>query len=120
MCRYDRDAAASAGVQEPIAASAAPPDPLEGVMLRVLYVSIRGDRSLVGGPTLAADADVPADVGTRFGTVEDIERYVARELRGLSVYWQVQVVDGAGEVVCRGFRSGYNGTGEHWTWRPES
>lgn len=42
-----------------------------------------------------------------------------RELRGLGVYWQVQIVNEVGTVVRRGFRSGYNGTGEHWTWRAE-
>jgi len=85
-------------------------------MLRVLYVSVRGHKCLLGGPTLDADA-VPPGVGTRFGTIEQIERFVRRELRGLGVYWQVQIVDDTGVVVRRGFRSGYNGTGEQWTWR---
>jgi hypothetical protein len=89
-------------------------------MLRLLYVSVRGHKCLLGGPTLDADADVPAGVGTPFVSVGQIERFVARELRGLGVYWQVQIVDEAGTVVRRGFRSGYDGTGEHWTWRDES
>jgi hypothetical protein len=89
-------------------------------MLRLLYVSVRGHKCLLGGPVLDADADVPAGVGTPFASHGQIERYVRTELRGLSVYWQVQVVDEAGKVVRRGFRSGYNGTGEHWTWRAES
>lgn len=89
-------------------------------MLRLVYVSVRGHKCLVGGPTLDADADVPADMGTRFGSVTEIERFVLRELRGLSAYWQVQIIDEAGAVIHRGFRSGYNGTGERWTWRAEA
>jgi hypothetical protein len=89
-------------------------------MLRLLYVSIRGHKCLVGGPMLDADAAVPADIGTRFGTVAEIEQMVPRELRGISSYWQVQIVNEHGAVVHRGFRSGYNGTGDRWTWRPES
>lgn len=89
-------------------------------MLRLLYVSVRGHKCLLGGPTLDADADVPAGVGTPFASLAEIERHVRTELRGVGVYWQVQVVDEAGAVVCRGFRSGYNGTGEQWTWRAGS
>jgi hypothetical protein len=88
-------------------------------MLRVLYVSIRGHKCLVGGSILDADAAVPAGIGTRFGTIAEIERMIARQLRGVSSYWQVQTVDEHGAVVHRGFRSGYNGTGDQWTWRTE-
>ncbi|WP_410814860.1 hypothetical protein [Micromonospora sp. 067-2] len=88
-------------------------------MLRLLCVSTRGNTCLLGGPTLDTDAAVPTGVGTRFGTIAEIERFVPRELRGIGVYWQVQIVDEAGAVVRRGFRRGYNGTGEHWIWRTE-
>jgi hypothetical protein len=48
------------------------------------------------------------------------ERYVATELRGLDVFWQVRVIDDDGAVVMYGFRAGPGGTGERWTWRPPS
>jgi hypothetical protein len=88
-------------------------------MVRLLYVSVRGHRTLVGGPTLDADALVPHRVGASFPTPGDAERHAQAELRGLSAYWQVQVVDEAGTVIRRGFRAGCNGTGERWTWRVE-
>jgi hypothetical protein len=88
-------------------------------MLRLLYVSVRGHKILLGGPVLDADAPVPDGVGVWFADHRAIQRHVRTELRGLSAYWQVQVVDEAGTVVRRGFRSGYNGTGEQWTWREE-
>jgi hypothetical protein len=88
-------------------------------MLRLLYISVRGHKCLLGGPTLDADVPVPPGVGVWFASHREVERHVRTELRGLSTYWQVQVVDEAGRVVRRGFRSGANGTGERWTWRAE-
>jgi hypothetical protein len=44
-----------------------------------------------------------------------IERHVARELRGPSVFWRVEVIDDASAVVRLGTRAGHNGTGERWT-----
>lgn len=92
-----------------------------GTGLRVLCVSVRGHRHLVGAPgthTLDADEPVPPDVGRRFASVEDVERFTRQELRGLSSYWRVEVVDDDGVVVLRGTRSGPGGTGERWTWQP--
>jgi hypothetical protein len=89
-------------------------------MLRLVYVSVRGDKCLVGGPDLDADGVVPAGVGTPFASQEQVERWVRTELRGLGVYWQVQVIDDGGAVLSRGFRSGYNGVGEQRTWRAAS
>lgn len=89
-------------------------------MLRLVYVSVRGHKILLGGPILDADAPIPDGVGVWFASQAQIERHVRTELRGVSAYWQVQVVDEAGTVVRRGFRAGPNGTGEHWTWRTES
>ena len=87
-------------------------------MYRLLYVSIRGPRYLLGNPTVhPVDVAVPAGVGTRFATFDQIERHVAEELRGLSVFWRVEVVDEHGTVVRRGTRAGFNGTGERWTWQ---
>ena len=63
-------------------------------------------------------AAVPAGIGTRFDHLDQIKRYVRTELRGLSCFWQVRVVDDTGAVVMYGLRAGYNGTGETWTWRP--
>jgi hypothetical protein len=86
-------------------------------MLRVVYVSVRGHKTLLGGPTLDADAAIPAGVGIEFPDHRQVEAHVRRALHGLSAYWQVHVVDDTGTVVRRGFRSGRNGTGERWTWR---
>jgi hypothetical protein len=88
-------------------------------MLRLLYISVRGHIVLLGGPVLDADAPVPDGIGDVFTDHRAIEHHVHAELRDLSAYWQVQVVDDTGTVVRRGFRSGYNGTGEQWTWRNE-
>ena len=88
-------------------------------MLRLLYISVRGHKCLLGGPTLDAAAAVPRCVGVWFASHREVERHVQAELRGLSAYWQVQVVDEAGRVVRRGFRSGANGTGERWIWHVE-
>lgn len=85
---------------------------------RLLYVSVRGHRCLLGGSTIDADAAVPDEVGTRFDTFGDIDRHVRHDLHGVSAYWQVQAVDDDGTIVRFGFRSGYNGTGEHWHWCP--
>ena len=90
---------------------------------RLLAVSVRGNHGyLAGNPSVhPIDLDegrAPAGVGTRFADLTAIKRYVRTELRGLSAYWQVRVVDDAGTVVMYGFRTGPGGTGERWTWRP--
>jgi hypothetical protein len=110
----------ASGTGVPLTSDSAPSaNPRDPYGLRLLYVSVRGHKCLLGGPTLDADAAVPAAIGTRFGSLAEIFRYVPQELRGVSAFYQVQVVDHHGVVVCRGFRSGYNGTGERWTWRPD-
>ncbi|MGI5243356.1 hypothetical protein [Dactylosporangium sp. CA-139066] len=91
--------------------------------LRLLCVSIRGNHGyLVGNPNVhpidLEPAAVPAGVGTRFSDLDEIKRYVRTELRGMSVLWQVRVIDDAGAVLMYGFRAGPGGTGERWTWRP--
>lgn len=97
---------------------AAGPDP-DGTVsgLRVLCVSVRDHRYLVGGPTVHPVESVPAGAGRRFASHDDVERYVRRELRGISDLWRVEVVDDDGVVLRRGTRSGRNGTSEPWTWR---
>jgi hypothetical protein len=105
---------------DPIAPTGPP-----GQRLRLLCVSVRGNHGyLVGNPNVHPidldQAAVPDGIGTRFGDLDEIKRYVRTELRGLSCFWQVRVVDDAGAVVMYGFRAGYNGTGETWTWRPPS
>ncbi len=100
---------------------AGPPGP----GLRLLCVSVRGNHGyLAGNPNVhPVDLDVdaaPAGIGTRFLSLDEIKRYVRTDLRGLSCFWQVRVVDDAGTVLMYGFRTGYNGTGETWTWRPPS
>ena len=97
-----------------------PPPSSPGRGLRLLCVSVRNDRYLVGNPNVHPVDTVPAGVGTRFADLDAIKRYVRDELRGLSTYWQVRVVDDDGAVVMYGFRSGPSGTGETWTWRPAS
>nr|BFE56388.1 hypothetical protein GCM10020063_009140 [Dactylosporangium thailandense] len=91
--------------------------------LRLLCVSVRGNHGyLVGSPNAhpidLEPAAVPAGVGTRFTDLDAIKRYVRTELRGVSVFWQVRVIDDAGAVLMYGFRAGPGGTGERWTWRP--
>jgi hypothetical protein len=88
-------------------------------MYRVLYVSIRGPKYLLGNTTVhPVDAAAPTGVGTRFTTLEQVERHVAVDLRGVSTYWRVEVIDEHGAVVRLGTRAGRNGTGERWTWPP--
>lgn len=91
--------------------------------LRLLCVSVRGNHGyLVGNrnvhPIDLDVAAVPAGIGTRFLDLDEIKRYVRIELRGMSAFWQVRVVDDAGAVVMYGFRAGPGGTGQTWTWRP--
>ncbi|WP_460491704.1 hypothetical protein [Dactylosporangium cerinum] len=80
-------------------------------------MSVRGHRYLVGSPTVHPVDTVPAGVGRRFASVDDVERYVRHDLRGVTALWQVQVVDDDGVIVRRGTRSGRNGTGGRWTWQ---
>jgi len=87
---------------------------------RLLCVSIRQDYYLHGN-TSVHPVDVhnlPTGVGARFASLAEIEQWVPRGLRGISSYWQVRVIDDTGTVVRLGFRAGYNGTGNRWTWRP--
>jgi hypothetical protein len=98
------------------------PPATAGHGLRLLCVSVRGNHGyLVGNPTMhpvdLEPAVVPAAVGTRFADLDEIKRFVATELRGLSAIWQVRVIDDDGAVVMDGFRAG---RGERWTWRPPS
>jgi hypothetical protein len=86
-------------------------------MFRLVFVSVRGPRYLLGNPSVHPVDAAPPDAGTRFATVEQIERYVQRHLTGLSVYWRVEIIDQGGAVVRHGTRTGRNGTGERWTWR---
>ena len=100
-----------------------PPPRSPGRGLRLLCVSVRGNHGyLVGNPSVhpidLEPGTVPAGIGTRFTDLDAIKDYVRTELRGLGCYWQVRAVDDAGTVVTYGFRAGYNGTGETWTWRP--
>ncbi|MEU1761279.1 hypothetical protein [Micromonospora sp. NPDC005652] len=89
-------------------------------MFRILGLSVRGThRYLEGGGMhpIDLDAPVPAGVGTEFPNLDAIKRHVPREYRGVSSIHQVQVVDRAGTVVMRGWRTGPGGTGEKWGWR---
>jgi hypothetical protein len=97
--------------------------PLAAGGLRLVCVSIRGNHGyLVGDPNVhpidLEPGAVPAGVGTRFTDLDAIKRHVRKELRGMSVFWQVRVVDDDGVVLLYGFRAGPGGTGERWTWRP--
>jgi hypothetical protein len=87
---------------------------------RLLCVSIRQDYYLHGNTSWhpVDNTNVPAGVGTRFASLDEIERWVPQALRGVDSYWQVRVIDDTGTVVRLGFRAGYNGTGSTWTWRP--
>jgi hypothetical protein len=112
-------AATSRAVEDPTAPPRhQPPAPKCG--LRLVCVSVRGNHGyLVGNPNIhpfdLEPGAVPAGVGTRFTDLNEIEQYVHTELRGLSVIWQVRVIDDAAAVVMYGFR-----VGERWTWRPPS
>lgn len=87
---------------------------------RLLCVSIRQDYYLVGNTSVhPVDlANVPAGAGTCFSSLAEIERWVPQHLRGIDSYWHVRVIDERGTVVHLGFRAGFNGTGNRWTWRP--
>lgn len=112
------DPAAATGIESPEAR--------QGRGLRLLCVSVRGNHGyLVGNRNVHPfDLDepnaVPAGIGTRFASLDEIKRYVATELRGLDVFWQLRVIDDDSAVVMYGFRAGPGGTGERWTWRPPS
>jgi hypothetical protein len=96
-------------------------EPSHGVRgrgLRLVCVSVRSDSYLVGNPNVHPVDTVPAGIGTRFADLDAIQHYVHNELRGLSTYPQVRVIDDGGAVVMYGFRTGPSGTGETWTWRP--
>jgi hypothetical protein len=86
------------------------------VMLRVVAVSVRGPKYLVGDPTVHDIEEVPPGVGTPFASIAEVQHHVTREFRGLSVYWRVEVVDADGAVVWRGTRDGHRGTGPSWIW----
>ena len=106
---------------DPAAPTGSPPSPAPpGHGLRLLCVSVRGGHGYLVGdltvhPVGREPAAVPAGAGTRFADLDQIKHYVATELRGLSVIWQVRVIDDDGAVVMYGFRAG---RGERWTWRP--
>lgn len=111
----DNDDAASTGTP--------PPSTPWGQGLRLLCVSVRGSHGyLIGNPNAhPIDLDpaaMPAGVGTRFADLDQIKHYVATELRGLSIIWQVRVIDDDGTVLQYGFRSGRGGTGARWIWQP--
>lgn len=52
----------------------------------------------------------------RFATLPELRSYVQRDLRGISSIYQVRVYDAQGVRIGRGYRSGYNGTGNRWVW----
>ena len=95
----------------------APPPGRPGRGLRLLCVSLRGDRYLVGHSTAHPVDTVPAGVGTRFASLDGVHRYVRGELRGVDSIWHVRVIDERGAAVMYGFRAGPGGTGETWIWR---
>jgi hypothetical protein len=102
---------------EPAASTGTQP---QNTGLRLLCVSVQSASAcyLVGNPNVHPVEAVPPRIGTRFADLDAVKDYVRTELRGLGCYWQVRVVDDDGAVVIYGFRAGYNGTGETWTWRP--
>jgi hypothetical protein len=92
-------------------------------MFRVVAVSVRGDLYLMGNPSVHPinppgehDGPVPPGVGTTFASLTEAVRYTRRELGPISSYHQVRIVDEAGQMVMRGWRSGVGGTGKRWDW----
>ena len=83
---------------------------------RLVVFSVRGHKYLVGNTTVHPVEEILPGVGTRFSSPSAIDRYVRRELAGLSCYYAAQVVDDDGRVLMRGVRSGVNGTGNTWIW----
>lgn len=70
-------------------------------MFRIVAVSVNGGESRTG---------------PEFITPTDAQNYVVREFRSVTSYWQVWIENSDGERVWRGYRNGYNGTGELWVW----
>jgi hypothetical protein len=87
------------------------------IVYRIVVVSVRGPRYLVGNPSVHPIDHVPPGVGTRFATTAQARTYVRREFASASAFWQAEIVNNSGAVVMRGFRGGYNATGRTWTWR---
>lgn len=87
-------------------------------MYRLIAVSVRGPRYLIGARSVhpISDESVPPREGTLFDSIADAKRYTRRELTSLSCYHQVQVVDETGTIVTRGHRTGRGGTGKRWSW----
>lgn len=87
-------------------------------MYRILARSVRGHEYLIGNPSVRpiAGGAVPSGVGTTLATLQNVRGYVARELRELSSFYAVRVVDTDGVTVANGVRGGLNGTGRRWWW----
>lgn len=89
---------------------------------RLVVFPVRGGKLLIGARgTLDAAARVPSkldngDTGTVFATLPNARGYAARELAGLSSYFRAEIIDGDGDVVQVGPRSGYNGCGRRFMW----
>jgi hypothetical protein len=86
-------------------------------MFRIICVSVRGPRYLLGNPSVHPVDAPPPGVGTLFTRVGQAQSYVRRHLAELSAYWRVEIIDECGAVVGYGTRTEHNGTGERWTWR---
>lgn len=90
-------------------------------MFRLLTVSVRGHKYLVGNPNVHPVDTLPADRGSRFHDIDHVKRYVKRELGGISSICAVEVIaTDSAKVALRGTRAGRGGTGNTWLWDKRS
>jgi hypothetical protein len=87
-----------------------------GTVFRIVMVSVRAARYLVGNPSVHPIDHVPPGVGTRFATTSQAQAFVQREFRTISAYRHAEIVNDTGQIVMRGIRDGYNATGRTWSW----
>jgi hypothetical protein len=90
---------------------------LRNTTYRLVMVSVRGHKYLLGNTTVHPVDEIPPGIGTRFSNTSAVQDHVRRELAGLSCYHAVEIVADDGHALRRGERSGINSTGNTWVWR---
>lgn len=84
--------------------------------VRILGVSVRGHRNLVGGGVFEAGQLVTPGRGTHFPDMDAARRHAQTELASISSYHMVHVVDDTGRVIAH-FNRTAGGAGKRWAWQ---